>query len=159
LFAPLATDRRGEVPAGAKPYFEIPVFNCYGGHLSVIYQRQYIDSAARFADAPRLDAQTVQALDLFDALSNDPALHFTMALQPGDMQFIHNHVLLHDRTAFDDWPQPERRRHLLRLWLAPERGRPLPPVYAQRYGSVVPGQRGGVPSAGGRLQWTLDLLA
>jgi len=127
--------------------------------LSTIYQRQYIDSASRFPDAPRLDARTIAALDLFDALSNDPALHFTMALQPGDIQLIHNHVLLHDRTAFDDWPEPERRRHLLRLWLAPTPARLLPAVYAQRYGSVTPGARGGVPSADGRLRSTLELLA
>ena len=159
LFQPLATDRRGEVPVGAKPYFEIPVFNWHAGLLSTIYQRQYIDSAARFPDAPRLDARTIAALDLFDALSNDPALHFTMALQPGDIQLIHNHVLLHDRTAFDDWPEPARRRHLLRLWLAPTAARALPAVYAQRYGSVVPGARGGVPSSDGKLRAPLELLA
>ena len=54
LFAPFATDRRGEVPPGERPYFTIPVFNWYAGALSAIYQRQYIDSAQRFADAPRL---------------------------------------------------------------------------------------------------------
>jgi hypothetical protein len=152
LFAPLATDRRGEVPPGAKPYFEIPVFSWYAGRLSAIYQRQYIDSAQRFADAPRLSARQREALDLLDQLANDPALHFTMALQPGDMQFVHNHVLLHDRTAFEDWPEPDRRRHLLRLWLAPPNARPLPAVYAQRYGSVTAGERGGVASADGRLR-------
>jgi len=68
----------------------------------------------------------------------------TMALERGDMQFVHNHTLLHDRTAFEDHPEASRRRHLLRLWLAPETARPLPPVFAQRYGSVVPGARGGV---------------
>ncbi len=78
LFEPLATDRRGEVPPGAKPYFEIPVFNWFAGRLSAIYQRQYIDSAQRFADAPRLTARQLAALDLLDALANDPALHFTM---------------------------------------------------------------------------------
>jgi hypothetical protein len=152
LFQPLATDRRGEVPPGARPYFEIPVFNWHEGRLSAIYHRQYIDSAQRFADAPRLGARQVEALDLLDALTDDPAMHFTMQLQPGDMQFVHNHALLHDRTAFTDWPQPQRRRHLLRLWLAPESGRPLPAVYAQRYGSVTPGRRGGVASADGRLR-------
>ncbi|MFI4932481.1 MAG: TauD/TfdA family dioxygenase [Burkholderiales bacterium] len=157
LFEPLATDRRGEVPPGARPYFEIPVFNWFAGRLSAIYQRQYIDSAQRFADAPRLTTQQLAALDLLDALANDPALHFTMELQPGDMQFVHNHTLLHDRTAFDDWPEPQRRRHLLRLWLAPAAARPLPPVFAQRYGNVVPGYRGGVPSADGRLSAGLDL--
>ena len=147
LFAPFATDRRGEVPPGAKPYFAIPVFNWHGGALSAIYQRQYIDSAQRFVDAPRLAPADVEALDLLDALTNDCALHMTMALERGDLQFVHNHTLLHDRTAFEDYPEPARRRHLLRLWLAPHDARPLPPVFAQRYGSVVPGQRGGVAVA------------
>ena len=144
LFAPMATDRRGEVPTGTKPYFAIPVFNWYAGALSAIYQRQYIDSAQRFADAPRLAPADVEALDLLDALTNDPALHLTMTLERGDLQFVHNHTLLHDRTAFEDYPEPARRRHLLRLWLAPPHARPLPPLFAQRYGSVIPGQRGGV---------------
>jgi hypothetical protein len=60
------------------------------------------------------------------------------------MQFIHNHQILHDRTAFEDWPEPERRRHLLRLWLCPPEGRSLPPVFAERCGSVEVGRRGGV---------------
>lgn len=144
LLEPLATDRRGEVPAGGKPYFSIPAFNWHQGLMSSIYQRQYIDSAQRFADAPRLTDAHVEALDLFDALANDPELNFLMRLEPGDLQFVHNHTLLHDRTAFDDWPEPERKRHLLRLWLAPDDARPLPPVFAERYGSVTPGARGGV---------------
>ena len=77
LFQPLATDRRGEVPEGQKPYFEIPVFNWHQGFLSAIYQRQYIDSAQRFADAPRLTPEQVEALDLFDALANDFSDCFT----------------------------------------------------------------------------------
>jgi hypothetical protein len=72
----------------------------------------------------------------------------TMTLERGDMQFVHNHTLLHDRTAFEDYPEPSRRRHLLRLWLSPASARALPTVFAQRYGSVVPGARGGVGIAG-----------
>ena len=148
LLEPVATDRRGEVPAGARPFFAIPVFNWHAGLMSTIYQRQYITSAARFDDAPRLDDEQVQALDFFDALANDPELHFLMRLEPGDLQFVHNHTLLHDRTAFEDWPEPARKRHLLRLWLAPDDARALPPVYAQRYGSVLPGARGGAEAPG-----------
>ncbi len=144
LFEPVATDRRGEVAPGQKPYFEIPVFSWHQGLLSALYQRQYIDSAQRFADAPRITAALREALDLFDQLANDPALHFMMGFQSGDMQFLHNHTLLHDRTAFEDWPESSRRRHLLRLWLAPAAARPLPAVFAQRYGSVTPGARGGI---------------
>jgi hypothetical protein len=152
LFAPVATDRRGEVPPGMKPYFEIPVLNWHAGHLSVIYQRQYIDSARRFEDAPRLSNPHVAALDLFDRLTDDPALNFTMALQVGDMQFVHNHALLHDRTGFVDWAEPERRRYLLRLWLAPREARPLPGAFSQRYGDLTAIARGGVPSADGTLR-------
>ena len=54
LFAPVATDRRGEVPAGEKPYFEIPVLNWHSGFLTALYHRQYIESARRFAHAPPL---------------------------------------------------------------------------------------------------------
>ena len=143
LFDPIATDRRGEVPPGQKPYFEIPVFNWHAGLMSSIYQRQYIDSAQRFPDAMRLTPLHVEALDRFDALANDTCLNFLMRLAPGDMQFVHNHTLLHDRTAFEDDPDPARRRHLLRLWLSSPDARALPPVFAQRYGSVVPGERGG----------------
>ena len=144
LFEPLATDRRGEVPAGMKPYFELPVFSWHAGFLTAIYQRQYIESAQRFPDAPRLGARQREALDLFDAFAEDPALHLSMRLEPGDAQFVHNHTMLHDRTAFEDWPEPARRRHLLRLWLAVPGARPLPDAFAQRYGSVTVGDRGGI---------------
>jgi Taurine catabolism dioxygenase TauD, TfdA family len=140
----IATDRRGEVPPGQLPYFRIPVFSWNEGFLTVMYQRQYIDSAQRFADAPRLTARHIEALDYFDALANDPRLHLRMRLEPGDMQFVYNHSLLHDRTGFVDWPEPERRRHMLRLWLAMPGDRPLPSCFAQRYGSIAVGNRGGV---------------
>jgi hypothetical protein len=151
LFEPVETDRRGEVPEGRKPYFSIPVFNWHENLLSAIYHRSYIESARRFADVPALTPAQIDAMDLFDQLANDPALCFQMEFQTGDIQLVHNHTLLHDRTAFEDWPEPDRKRHLLRLWLAPENARPLPPVFAQRYGTVTPGARGGVEVPGLRL--------
>lgn len=144
LFDPVATDRRGEVPDGMDPWFEIPVLNWHQGFLTGLYQRQYIDSAARLADAPRLSDRHRAALDAWDALTNDADLHLRMRLQPGDMQFVYNHHLLHDRTGFTDWPEQHRRRHLLRLWLAIPGDRPLPPVFAQRYGPIGIGDRGGI---------------
>jgi hypothetical protein len=144
LMEPIDTDRRGEVPEGCKPYFSIPVFNWHAGLISTIYQRQYIASARRFPDVPPLTPLQTEALDLLDSLANDPKLQLLMELQPGDIQLVHNHTILHDRTAFEDWPEPERKRHLLRLWVAPAAARPLPEVYAERFGSVVPGDRGGI---------------
>jgi len=158
LSEPIETDRRGEVGAGQKPYFSIPVFNGHDGLLSTIYQRQYIESARRFQDVPPLTSRQTSALDLFDSLANDPALHTLMEFQAGDIQLVHNHTILHDRTSFEDWPEPERRRHLLRLWLAPAGARPLPPVYTERFGSVVPGDRGGVLVEGTKLTAALAEL-
>ena len=158
LFEPLATDRRGEVPEGQKPFFLLPPFSWYQGKLTAIYQRQYIDSAQRFPDAPRLTPEKVEALDLFDALTNDPKLHMFMEFKPGDVQLVHNHTLLHDRTSFVDWPQPERKRHLLRLWLAASHARPLPEAFAQRYGSVTIGDRGGIIVRGTKLQAPLEAV-
>ena len=145
LFEPFPTDRRGEVPEGMQPWFDIPVFNWHQGLLSAIYVRQYIESAQQhFPQAMRLTARQREAMDLLDALCNDPRIHLSMAFMPGDMQFLHNHQILHSRNDFIDWPEPERHRHLLRLWLAPAQARPLPEVFAPRYGSVTPGERGGI---------------
>jgi len=99
LFEPIATDRRGEIPQGGKAYMTIPVFNWYAGRLTVFYQRQYINSAQRFDEAPRLTERHVEALNVFDTLANDSSLHFSMQLEPGDMQFVYNHSQLHDRVV------------------------------------------------------------
>jgi hypothetical protein len=93
---------------------------------------------------------------MFDALANDPALHLKMRLRPGDMQFVYNHGQLHDRTGFHDWPDPAKRRHLLRLWLSLPGDRPLPEVFRQRYGSIEIGDRGGIITAETRLHAPLD---
>ncbi|NNF28953.1 MAG: TauD/TfdA family dioxygenase [Gemmatimonadetes bacterium] len=144
LFEPIATDRRGEVPEGGDPFMTIPVLNWHAGHLTVFYQRQYIESAQRFPAAPRLTEAHMEALDLFDVISNDPELHLRMRLERGDMQFVYNHSQLHDRTDFVDWPELEHRRHLLRLWLSPPGDRELPDCFRQRYGSIEVGNRGGI---------------
>jgi hypothetical protein len=156
LFDPLATDRRGEVPEGMKPYMTIPPLTWHGGKLTVFYQRQYIDSAQRFPDAMRLTPDHVAALDLFDTLANDPELHIQMRLRPGDMQFVYNHSQLHDRTGFTDWPDPDQRRHLFRLWLSPKGDRDLPECFKQRYGSIEVGNRGGIVTRETRLHAPLD---
>ncbi|MBV8836986.1 MAG: TauD/TfdA family dioxygenase [Alphaproteobacteria bacterium] len=152
LFEPFCFDRRGEVPAGKKGYYETPIFHWHAGQLSIIYgNRYYIDSAQRFPDAPRLTQKQIEALDLFDALANDPSNYLDIEFMPGDIQLLHNHVILHDRTDYEDWLEPERKRHLLRLWLCPPNGRPLPAVFADRYGGTEIGNRGGIVLPGARM--------
>jgi Taurine catabolism dioxygenase TauD, TfdA family len=156
LFEPFCVDRRGEVPPGMKPYYTIPVFNWHAGLLTSYYVRRYIDSAQRFEDVPRFADAQLKALDLLDSLADDPSLHLQMEFEPGDIQILHNHQILHDRTAFEDWLEPERKRHLLRLWLCPPDGRPMPEVFTQRWGSVEIGNRGGIRVAGATLNAPLE---
>jgi hypothetical protein len=135
----------------------VPIFNWHAGLLSCIYVRQYIESAQQlFPEATRLTAQQIEVMDLMDALSNDPQIHLSMAFLPGDMQFLHNHQMLHSRNDFENWPEPERHRHLLRLWLAPQEARPLPEVFAARYGSITPGDRGGIVVKGTAFKVPLE---
>jgi len=157
LFEPFPTDRRGEVPEGMQPWFDMPIYHQHAGRLSCIYVRQYIESAQQhFPEAQRLTRSQVEAMDLLDELVNDPQIHLSMAFLPGDMQFLHNHQILHSRNDFENWPEPERHRHLLRLWLAPASARPLPEVFASRYGGVTPGERGGIVISGTKPRVPLE---
>lgn len=153
LFRLFDADRRGEVPPGRNPYYTAPVFAWHNGELTTQLVRRYIESARRFPELPALGAEEVEALDLFEALADEFAMFMTF--QPGDMQFVHNHQILHDRTAFEDFP--DKKRHLLRLWLCPPDGRPLPESFADKYnGRIEIGNRGGMFIEGAKLHAPLE---
>ena len=151
LYQTFPVDRRGEVPPGKQPFYEAPVFNRHDGYLSVLYSRLHIGSAQRFPEARRLTAEDYEALDMLAELAGDLELRLDMTFMPGDVQFLHNHTILHARSEYEDWPELERKRHLLRLWLAPPNARPLPPVFAECYGNITIGDRGGIICEGTRL--------
>jgi hypothetical protein len=156
LYRPFPTDRRGEIPEGKAPFYEAPVFNRHEGFVSVLYSRLHIGSSQRFPDAPRLTSGDYEALDMFGELADDPELRLDMTFMPGDIQILHNHTILHARSAYEDWPEPERKRHLLRLWLCPPDARPLPPIFAEVYGRTTIGDRGGIICPGTRLHAPLE---
>jgi hypothetical protein len=151
LYHPFPTDRRGEVPEGKAPFYEAPVFNECEGRVSVLYSRLHIGSSQRFPEASRLSPEDFEALDMFGELADDPELRLDMDFAPGDIQILHNHTILHARSAYEDWAEPERKRHLLRLWLCPPDARPLPPVFSEVYGRTTVGDRGGIICPGTRL--------
>ncbi|MEZ5740575.1 MAG: TauD/TfdA family dioxygenase [Burkholderiaceae bacterium] len=157
LFGAFPTDRRGEIPVGASPWFDMPVFHWFDGRLTTIYAGQYIRSAQDlFPEARRLTDTELAAIAKLDELANDRRFSLTMDFRPGDMQFLHNHQILHAREDFEDHAGRDKRRHLLRLWLSPARGRALPSVFATRYGSLEPGARGGIITEQTQLKFVLE---
>ena len=156
LYRPFPVDRRGEVPEGKAPFYEASVFNAYADHVSVLYSRLHIGSAQRFPEARRLTGEDIEALDMLAELADDPELRLNMNFMPGDIQFLHNHTILHARSAYEDWPEVARKRHLLRLWLAPAGARKLPAVFAECYGGLTIGDRGGIICQGTRLHAPLQ---
>ncbi|AQR78130.1 TauD/TfdA family dioxygenase [Paenibacillus larvae] len=51
-----------------------------------------------------------EALDLFDSITFNPDFQLVMKLEPGDMQFLNNHVVIHSRTEFEDYEDPKLKK-------------------------------------------------
>lgn len=66
---------------------------------------------------PKLTAEQNEVMNLLESIANDPKFYLDMTFEKGDMQFLKNSVILHKRTAYEDFSEPEKKRHLLRLWL------------------------------------------
>jgi hypothetical protein len=151
LYRPYYIDRRGERGREDEddlPFYAMPVLSYHRGLVSARYIRGYIESAQRFPEVPRLTPSQKEALDLFDAIANEPGMALSFQMEPGDFQLVNNYCVLHARTNFEDYAEPDRRRHLLRLWLATPNSRELPPVFEKRFGSCKGGAvRGGIPPA------------
>lgn len=128
-----------------EPWCRQPVFSFCEGHFAANLLRVLIDRAHAHPDLPDLTPEQTKALDLVETLAGDPEMHATFRQEPGDMVFMNNWVTLHKRSAFEDWPELERRRHILRIWLSMPNSRPLDPMYVDNYGTVAAGAlRGGM---------------
>jgi len=146
LMQPFIYDRKNEIPKGEQPTYPMPVVHYFKNKVSVFYARDFIDAAlVRFPEIAQLSDLQQEALDYFDSLSRSDRFRLDMDFQQGDIQFLHNHQILHARTTYEDFDEPERKRHLIRLWLSAKNPRALPDVYQQRYGPIVEGHiRGGI---------------
>ncbi|UZN51701.1 TauD/TfdA family dioxygenase [Cupriavidus cauae] len=128
------------------PYYRCPIFGSHPEYFAARTNRKNTVAAQRdFPELPRLGPQQIEALDLLDELMPSELLCYTMELEQGDMQLLNNYVTLHSRTPFEDHDEPDRKRHLFRLWLAVPGSQPLPDDWKEYYGDVRAGSvRGGV---------------
>lgn len=115
LFEPFALDTRGD---GGLDFFLISPCRYAGGVLRTFYHADYFRTAEQQPGAPKLSAAHREVLDAYDAIANRPGVHLDMDFAPGDVQLLSNHTVLHSRSSYVDHDEPDRKRHLLRLWLS-----------------------------------------
>lgn len=131
MFEPLHWDwYRQDHHAPAKTYTS-PMVSITGGVFSMYAGALYVLTAQDYPEVPRLRPEQIELLELFDTIAEEPGMAIEMDFRPGDIQWLSNYAALHSRTEFVDWPEPQRRRHLLRLWLHREGGRPLAPGFGK----------------------------
>jgi len=129
LIGEFAVTKHGEISPGELPYYMLPIFSFQDGYLSARGAGIHAIKAQDLPGVPRFTETQAAAFRKFQELARE--FHFDMDFRPGDIQILHNHVAVHTRTAFEDWPEPERKRHLMRLWLSDSDGRPLVPGFRE----------------------------
>ncbi len=148
LYGNFHIDWRGEEPAGEQPLFTLPMFSERDSKITArINSLPYYESAAHHnQDGAQYGPTPLQreALVMVQDIANRPELMLTMDFQEGDIQLVNNHTMLHAREAYEDYPEPGRERHLLRMWIAVDEAkrRPLAGALTERYRWV---RRGGIP--------------
>jgi len=145
LHQPFQFSRQNEQAPDETPFYPNPVYDEADGLLCSKWNRNRIQSAQKLDGVAPLTAAQRAAMDLLDDILRRPEFMYTMYLRPGDLQIISNHVTLHSRTEFVDHDEPERKRLLYRLWLAPPDGPRLPESWRPAYRAVEPASvRGGI---------------
>lgn len=121
--------RRGEIPPGEVPYHRQPVFSVTDGYFAARGASSTIKRAQQIPGVPPLTEAQKEAIAYYQALAGELSLYIDW--KPGDISFVLNHVSLHARAAYEDWPDAERKRHLFRLWIDLEGARPVHPEIAE----------------------------
>ena len=116
LYEPFQFDRRGQHQADEPPTLPFPVFAGSNSYLCTRYMHYYIQVGQDRAGKP-LDSDQIHALEVMEEVIHQDSMRIEFDLQPGQMLFTSNHCILHNRTAFIDHDEADRRRHYVRLWL------------------------------------------
>lgn len=101
--------------------------------LSFRYFPGWSEPATKRTGIPWTPVQQA-ALDEVNRMSNLPEFYLDMQFQVGDIQYLNNYAVIHSRTEFVDYPEPERKRVLVRLWLRATLGRDLPAAFDELFG-------------------------
>jgi hypothetical protein len=137
--------RQNEEAPDEAPYYGQPLFDLADGRVFCKWNRNRVQSAQKIDGVPPLSDAQRATMDALDEILQRPDVMFTMYMEPGDLQIMNNHVLLHSRTDFEDFEKPEQKRLLCRVWLATPDGPLLPQSWSHFFRTATPGAvRGGI---------------
>jgi hypothetical protein len=114
--------RMGEIAPGQEPWYRLPIFSFADGAFYSVGGGIRLENAQTLPGVPPLTDLQKEALEAYKTTIQECAAE--IAFEPGDVQLLNNYVTMHTRRAYEDWPQPERKRHLLRLWLSDPASQP-----------------------------------
>jgi len=121
-------DRAGEAETGGSSItgHRLPAFINVEGNVSARLFRPLAEAGMAAVGQP-FDQLDREAFDFLEAAARRPDVMLEFILRPGEFYFINNYTILHARTAFEDFEEPARKRHLCRLWLDRPGMRPIHP--------------------------------
>lgn len=131
LLEPFHWDWRRQDQEAPSDTYTSPVVSVEDGVFSMYAGSLYIVTAQAYPGVPRLTEDQLEVLRLFDEITYEPGMAIAMDFRPGDIQWLSNYAALHSRTEFHDFPEPQRKRHLLRLWLSSKTNRPVVPGFGK----------------------------
>ena len=131
MFEAWHNDWRRQDPEAPENTYTTPMVSYVDGVFSAYLGVKIIRTAQRYSEVPRLTDAQNDLLELIEQICLEPGVALHMDFREGDMQWVLNYSALHTRTAFEDYPEPERRRHLLRLWLKRSEPRPMVPNFGR----------------------------
>ena len=138
--------RRHNVDTGNElPYCRQPIFSVTEGKFACNLLRVLIDRAYAMPELPDMSEEQKRALDAIEETASLTEMHFNFRQRPGDILFLNNWTTLHRRSEFIDFPEPEKKRHILRAWISPPNNRSIDPLFEDNYGDHRAGKvRGGM---------------
>jgi alpha-ketoglutarate-dependent taurine dioxygenase len=150
----------GEEAPGAEPVTptRVPLFAVRDGQLSSRYLRSNIVAGHKAKGVP-LTEREIEAMNAFDQVSTKPDNRLAFFLERGDMIVMNNYTMMHARTSFTNYPEPERKRHLVRLWLDAPGFRKVPAEYNFHGVNGVPKQEGRTATLNFRQLYADDPVA
>ena len=116
LYEKFHFDKRGEFKEGESSTVFEPIFKFKDGKLYFRYLRNYIDAGHDIQNQPLSESQK-EALTYLDNSMLEEDMIMSYDLKPDDMVFSDNHWIIHGRTAFEDFDDPNLKRLMLRTWI------------------------------------------